>query len=226
MNKFLFISIFLSIVIYADDIKQYEAKYRLESTEISISGIREFKSNNNEYEIKFKASNFLVSMFFLSKFDINNDQVIPKNYDIRIRPRFLKRDQFINFNRNNKVIESTGQTLWSSDLLDSRAIFDPLNVQIMIRMLIRKDFKEFDLNILDIKNGGYKNYSFKVIGYEKCIANDKEYYCLILERYRDESDRTVKYYLAKELDYMFLKIIDKSPERTNTLELEEILSFG
>jgi hypothetical protein len=32
--------------------------------------------------------------------------------------------------------------------------------------------------------------------------------------------------MVKELDFMFLRIIDMSPERVNKLELKEILSFG
>ena len=35
-----------------------------------------------------------------------------------------------------------------------------------------------------------------------------------------------KYYLAKELDFMFIKIIDSSPDKINKLELKEVLSFG
>ena len=58
------------------------------------------------------------------------------------------------------------------------------------------------------------------------LVNNEQYNCLVLERYRNESNRTVKYYLAEELDFMFVKIIDKNPDRTNTLELLEILSFG
>ena len=224
MNKFLLL-LMISISAYADEIAQYKAKYRFESKEITITGIREFKSNNDGYEMRFKASNLFARMYFSSKFEINDDLVMPKNYDIKIRPKFLKRDQLIDFNRENNLIISSGETVWSSILVDSNAILDPLNAQIMIRILINKGFEEFDLNILDIKNGGYKNYNFRIINNEKCIVNKEKYNCLILERYRSESDRIVKYYLAKELDYMFIKIIDKSPERTNTLKLEEILSF-
>jgi hypothetical protein len=43
---------------------------------------------------------------------------------------------------------------------------------------------------------------------------------------RKESNRKVKYFLMEEYEYMFLKIIDSSPERKNTLSLVEILSFG
>ena len=58
----------LSIVIHANELPEYEAKYKFDSKEISITGIREFKQINNEYEMQFKASNLFASMFFLSKF--------------------------------------------------------------------------------------------------------------------------------------------------------------
>ena len=225
MYKFLFISM-LSIVIHANELPEYEAKYKFDSKEISITGIREFKRINNEYEMQFKASNLFASMFFLSKFEINGDQLIPKTYDIKIRPKFLKRDQFINFNKEKNIIESTGETVWSSDFVQLDEVFDPLNAQIVIRILMKKGFEKFEFNILDIKNGDYKKYNFRVLNKEKCIVNKEQYNCLVLERYRNESNRTVKYYLAEELDFMFVKIIDKNPDRTNTLELLEILSFG
>ena len=61
---------------------------------------------------------------------------------------------------------------------------------------------------------------------ETCIVDKTKYNCVILERYRENNQRVVKYYLAKELDYMFVKIIDINPDKVNTLELKEVLSFG
>ena len=58
------------------------------------------------------------------------------------------------------------------------------------------------------------------------MFDNKKLNCIIVERSRIGSERTVKYYLAKELEYMFTKIIDSSPERTNKLELKKILSLG
>ena len=51
---------------------------------------------------------------------------------------------------------------------------------------------------------------------------------LIALFYKDQggSDRKVTYFLMEKYEYMFLKIIDINPERKNTLNLEEILSFG
>jgi len=48
----------------------------------------------------------------------------------------------------------------------------------------------------------------------------------MLERIKEGSSRKTTYYLAEELDFMFIKITDVSEEKKNTLELKEILSFG
>ena len=82
------------------------------------------------------------------------------------------------------------------------------------------------INIVDREEGGSKSYEFNVVGLEEYIFNGETLKCVILERSRLNSDRKVTYYLAEELEYMFIKIIDASPERTNTLKLLEVLSLG
>ena len=208
------------------ELSEYEAKYKFDSNEISITGIREFKKTQNGYEIRFNASNLLASLFFSSKFSINKDVVNSKTYDVKIRPRFLKKNQSIIFNQQEGFVQSSGQTMWKFESDNSGLLLDPLNVQIMIRTLIKKGLNKFDLDIIDMEKGGSKKYSYKITKNEKCVVGETEYNCVILERYRENSDRLVKYYLAKELDYMFVKIIDTSPDKINKLELKEILSFG
>ena len=71
-----------------------------------------------------------------------------------------------------------------------------------------------------------KEYDFVVIGIEMCVFNVEKINCIVLQRSREGSDRKVTYFLMEKYEYMFLKIIDINPERKNTLNLEEILSFG
>ena len=105
-------------------------------------------------------------------------------------------------------------------------LLDPLNVQIMIRTLIKKGLDRFDLDIIDMQKGGFKEYDFEVMGNEMCMFNKEEINCVVLQRSREGSNRKVTYYLMEKYEYMFLKIIDINPERKNTLSLVEILSFG
>ena len=91
--KILIFPLFYLSYINGYDLSEYEAKYKFESNEISITGIREFKKNQDGYEIRFNASNLIASLFFSSKFSINNDEVNSKTYDVKIRPKFLKKNQ-------------------------------------------------------------------------------------------------------------------------------------
>lgn len=225
--KFYLFTLLASIFsVNAIELPYYEAKYNFESDEINITGVREFKKNSEGYEIKFQASNLFVGMSFSSLFDIEDSKVIPKSYDVKIRPKLLNRDQFIEFDYINNDILSKGSNSWSESLKKNILIMDPLNVQIVIRTLIKQNKKRFSINIVDMQKGGYKEYDFEVLGNEKCIFNEEELNCVVLQRSREKSNRKVTYYLMEKYEYMFLKIIDINPERKNTLNLLEILSFG
>ena len=219
----LFVTVF---GVNAFELPYYEAKYKFESDEINITGIRKFNKNSEGYEIEFQASNLFAGMNFSSLFDFENYKVIPKSYDVKIKPKFLDRDQFIKFDYMNNQIVSTGSNKWSEIVNKNLLIMDPLNVQIMIRTLVKENKTEFSLNIVDMQKGGFKEYNFEVMGNEMCVFNNEEINCVVLQRSREGSNRKVTYYLMEKYEYMFLKIVDINPERKNTLSLVEILSFG
>ena len=219
----LFVTVFS---VNAFELPYYEAKYKFESDEINITGIRKFNKNSEGYEIEFQASNLFAGMNFSSLFDFENYKVIPKSYDVKIKPKFLDRDQFIKFDYMNNQIVSTGSNKWSEIINKDLLIMDPLNVQIMIRTLVKDNKTEFSLNIVDMQKGGFKEYDFEVLGNEICVFNNEEINCVVLQRSREGSNRKVTYYLMERYEYMFLKIVDINPERKNTLSLVEILSFG
>ena len=220
-----YLIILLSSNAVASEVPPYSAKYNFESEEISISGVREFYKTEDGYEMKFKASNLFASLFFLSRFKLKSDNVISDSYEIKIRPKFLDRDQSLRFDYENMEVRSKGINEWTSSI-NENLIYDPLNVQIMIRTYVKQGLENFKINIIDMENGDYRLYEFNVIGNEDCIFNNEKLQCIILERSRLNSKRKVTYYLAEELEHMFIKIVDVSPERTNTLKLLEVLSLG
>ncbi len=226
MNRFLFLMYFFCGAMIATEVTQYKAKYQFDSEEISISGIREFKKNNDGYELKFRASNIVASMFFISEFDIDEVGVRSNSYQIKIRPKFLKRDQLIEFDRQENIIKSSGRNTWKSSFISDEITVDPLNAQIMIRKFIKENVNQFSLNLINMQEGGIETYNYSVSNNIKCDFNNEKYNCVVLDRIQPGSTRKTTYYLAEELDYMFLKIIDESEEWTNKLELKEILSFG
>ena len=86
--------------------------------------------------------------------------------------------------------------------------------------------EEFYINLIDMKTGGIKKNFYSLDGKETVVFNNKEYSCVLLKRYRESDKRITTYYLIPELDYMFYKVIDESPDEYQKLQLIELLSFG
>ena len=89
------------------ELSEYEAKYKFDSNEISITGIREFKKTQNGYEIRFNASNLLASLFFSSKFSINKDVVNSKTYDVKLTIKLRFIDNFDKFSKTDLLFKKS-----------------------------------------------------------------------------------------------------------------------
>jgi hypothetical protein len=55
-------------------------------------------------------------MSFESNFSIEESQIISKDYTIKVKPRFINRDQEISFDFDNQTITSLGRDAWSMPL--------------------------------------------------------------------------------------------------------------
>ena len=212
--------------IKADSINEYSAKYFYKSDEISIKGIRKLEIRDGKYSLNFKAKNLLASMRVGSEFNINEGVLKTNSYSIRVKPGFVNRDQDIKFDYIANIIESTGREEWEEDLDTSGEILDPLNAQIKIRINLISGLEKFSINLLEIESGKVEENFYEVVGKEVFTFNEIDYECIKLKRIRETDDRETIYYIAPDLNFMFLKIVDTGQDRNQTLEIIEILSLG
>lgn len=96
-KKIILILLFIAVDANTNEVPFYSATYKFESNEISIEGIREFKKTEDGYAMTFNASNLIATMDFVSKFQISNNSIYSESYDIKIKPKFLNRDQLVKF---------------------------------------------------------------------------------------------------------------------------------
>ena len=220
--------IIFTINLSSSVIPEYKAKYEFERDDFSITGIRELKkSNNDDFIFKFNANTLLiVSMNFESIFEIKDSKIISKNYEVKIRPKSVDRDQRISYDYDNFKINSSGRNSWVASLDQTAFLTDPLNAQIQIRLNLISGMKKFYINLIEMGTGEIQENLYELDGEAICTLQDKNYNCVILKRYRESDDRITTYYLIPELAYMFYKVIDESPEEYQKLELKELLSFG
>ena len=220
--------IIFTINLSSSVIPEYKAKYKFERDDFSITGIRELKkSNNDDFIFKFNANTLLiVSMNFESIFEIKDTKIISKNYEVKIRPKSVDRDQKISYDYDNFKINSSGRNSWVAPLDQTAFLTDPLNAQIQIRLNLISGMKRFYINVIEMETGESQENLYELDGEAICTLQDKNYDCVILKRFRESDDRITTYYLIPELAYMFYKVIDESPEEYQKLELKELLSFG
>jgi len=220
--------IIFTINLSSSAIPEYKAKYEFERDDFSITGIRELKkSNNDDFILKFNANTLLiVSMNFESIFEIKDSKIISKNYDVKIRPKSVDRDQKIFYDYENLKINSSGRDSWVAPLDKTSFLTDPLNAQIQIRLNLINGMKKFYVNLIEMETGEIQENLYELDGEEICTLQGKDYDCVILKRYRESDDRITTYYLIPELAYMFYRVIDESPKEYQKLELKELLSFG
>jgi|TARA_X000000368_G_scaffold230116_1_gene181729 hypothetical protein len=220
--------IIFTINLSSSAIPEYKAKYEFERDDFSIIGIRELKKlSNDDFILKFNANTLLiVSMNFESIFEIKDSKIISKNYDVKIRPKSVDRDQKIFYDYENLKINSSGRDSWVAPLDKTSFLTDPLNAQIQIRLNLINGMKKFYVNLIEMETGEIQENLYELDGEEICTLQGKDYDCVILKRYRESDDRITTYYLIPELAYMFYRVIDESPKEYQKLELKELLSFG
>jgi hypothetical protein len=210
----------------AVELKNYEAKYLFKSPEIKIKGVRKFEKTADGININFKARNWIASIDISSEFKLINENIISEQYIAKVKPEFANRSQNIKFDYEGLRIVSKGRNSWDVPLDKSILATDPLNAQLQIRLNLMKGLNEFTIKLIEIKTGAVKDNVYKVVDKQNCTLNDKNYECILLQRYRESDKRETIYYIIPELEYMFYKIIDKRPEKLETLEMIELLSFG
>ena len=218
----------LSLTINAE-VKNYEAEYEFISEEITIAGTRALDINNEGLgSLSFRAKNLLASMFFESKFRIFDGKVISDSYKVRIKPRFVNRDQELVFNHESNIISSNGRDNWMVEVDKNIQILDPLNSQIQLKLNLANNINNFSLNIIDLQNGGLESYQYFVDGVKNIEFKDKIYECMIVKRTKlnSESNKVTLYFVSKDLGYMFIEVQESSEKREQELQLIELLSLG
>ena len=187
-------------------IPEYKAKYKFERDDFSITGIRELKkSNNDDFIFKFNANTLLiVSMNFESIFEIKDSKIITKNYEVKIRPKSVDRDQKISFDYDNFKINSSGRNSWVASLDQTAFLTDPLNAQIQIRLNLISGMKKFYINLIEMETGEIQENLYELDGETLCKLQDKNYDCVILKRFRESDDRITTYYLIPELSLIHI----------------------
>ena len=82
--------------------------------------------------------------------------------------------------------------------------------------------KKFSLMLPDLKSGAIEKNNYKIVENGKFEVEGINYQCIVVERIRLQDDRTTRYFLAPELDYLIIKVEDEDQDGDTSLELKKL----
>ena len=212
-----------SLCINAQEIPDYSGEYMFTNSKVAMKGIRELVTEDNGARvIRFNAKFPLGRISIQSNFIEKDNVMTSKKYSVSARLAIIKDQRVLDFNQEEGTVTSKGKFNWTQNLLTNENVFDPLNVQIQIRKNVISGLTEFSLKLPDLKTGLIESDNYKIIGDGSFEVDGKIYPCKVVERIRLQDNRTTKYFLATELNYLIIKVEDEDKDGDTMLELKKL----
>jgi hypothetical protein len=225
MYKYLgILFVLISYDLAAQEIPDYKGEYVFTNSRLSMKGIRELITHEEagKRTIQFNAKFPLGKIKIISDFSEKNNLISSIKYFVDVKWTLITDKRTLNFDQVSGLLTSTGKFEWSKDLPVNENVFDPLNVQIQIRKNILAGMKEFSLMLPDLKTGAIEANNYKVVENGKFEVEGTNFPCIIVERIRLQDNRTTRYFLAPDLDYLIIKVEDEDQDGDTSLELKKL----
>ena len=225
MYKYLgILFILISSDLAAQEIPDYKGEYVFTNSRVSMQGIRELITHNDEGKrtIQFNAKFPLGRIKIISDFSETDNHITSRKYYVDVKWTLISDRRTLNFDQASGTLTSKGKFEWSQALIENENVFDPLNVQIQIRKNVIAGLGEFSLMLPDLKTGAIEANNYKVVDNGNFEVDGTSYPCIIVERIRLQDDRTTRYFLAPDLNYLIIKVEDQDQDGDTMLELKKL----
>ena len=216
--------LFTAYDLAAQEIPDYKGEYTFTNSRVSMTGIRELISHEEvgKRTIQFNAKFPLGRIKIISDFSEKDNLITSSRYFVDVKWTLISDKRTLNFDQASGNLTSKGKFEWTQDLPGNENVFDPLNVQIQIRKNVIAGMNDFSLLLPDLKTGAIESNNYKVVDDGEFEVDGKIYPCIIVERIRLQDDRTTRYFLAPELNYLIIKVEDEDQDGDTSLELKKL----
>jgi len=221
-NFFLTLSV-IALTIEAQEIPDYKGDYTFTNSKFSMDGVRELITDDNGVRVlKFNAKFAMGKINIQSNFMEKNGKLIPEKYSVGVRWTVFKDNRTLSFDSKKNEVTASGKFEWTQKLPENGTVFDPLNVQIEIRKNVINNVQEFSMLMPDLKTGVIEKNNYRLIEDGTFEVAGKIYLCKVVERVRTQDDRTTRYFLAKELNHLIIKVEDQDTDGDTMLEMTKL----
>ena len=225
MYKYLgMLCVLISTDLAAQEIPDYKGEYVFTNSRVSMQGIRELITHEEtgKRTIQFNAKFPLGKIKIISDFSEKNNLISSTQYYVDAKVLIRSDKRTLNFDQASGTLTSSGKFKWTQALLKNENVFDPLNVQIQIRKNVIAGLDKFSLMLPDLKTGTIEANNYRVVGNGSFEVEGTDYPCIIVERIRLQDNRTTRYFLARDLNFLIIKVEDEDQDGDTMLELKKL----
>lgn len=232
MHKMLFRSVLLisfliaSPLIQAEEnaFREYRASYQLywQNMNIGSSEHTLLRVGPNLYSAESISKPFLSILPFSnherSQFIVENNKLKPQRYDFKTEEKGRKIVGLVEFDwAAQQIHKSIYQGAEKDEALPENAL-DRITYTLQLRQDLKRGTGPFTYTVVEPRK--IKHYTFNVVGEEKINTPMGEFKTIKLEHVSDNGERRTQIWLAKEFDYLLVRL---TQIRKGKLESEALL---
>ena len=202
--------------------RPFRAAYSASYNGMAIATVRTFKAEGEGYLLATRASNFLGSIGEEEVLTFADDgSVLSGSYSYQRAIFGNKRKELTTFDRDTGRVTNTYKKRTVEIPLQD-ALYAPLGYQLQLRRDLMAGHREFHYRV--VSRGKIRDYRYTIKGAETLDTPLGKIATLVLERERDTDERQTFLWLAKNYDYLPVKLVHSEDGDTHTMLIESYTS--
>src|SRR5690606_237223 len=177
------------------------------------------------HQMHFRAESWFASIDEVStlKIDAEKGQIIPLHYIYKRRIMGRDRDAELTFNWDKRTVTNNVQnTTWRMEI--AQHVQDKLSYQLQLQYDLANNKKDLVYQIAD--GGRLKEYRFETVGEELLTTPLGKVNTVKVKRSRDNDDRVTFAWLAKDWDYLLVRLQQEEDGDEYTISLTKASQNG
>ena len=181
--------------------------------------------SDGSHQMHFRAESWFASIDEVSnlKIDAEKGLIVPQHYIYKRRIMGSNRDAELTFNWDARTVTNNVQnTTWRMDI--AQHVQDKLSYQLQLQYDLANGKKDLVYQIAD--GGRLKEYSFEIVGEELLATPLGKVNTVKVKRSRDNDDRVTFAWLAKDWDYLLVRLQQEEDGDEYTISLTKASQNG
>ncbi|MCP3675066.1 MAG: DUF3108 domain-containing protein [Gammaproteobacteria bacterium] len=214
--------LFSIVSLQAEELLPYELYYQSKIAKIKLKSVRTLKKNGEGYQLKQVGKAMMSSISESSNFTLVDDNIIPIQYDYHRKITAAGKKYRVSFDASQHTSTYSEKNGKKSKTIEApNRVYDALNYQLQIRLDLQKFGSKYPLSEYIVSNRGrLKTYRFQYVKDEVLKTELGNLDTIVIERVRDKNNKITKMWMAKDWDYVLVKILHEADSK-NELNLQK-----